>query len=407
MAGGDKTGRLATATLPGLEGLQAGLILSLFAYQSLQVSDSFGRFFATPVWLLPYLLVPALSALAGQFAVRQLERRGLPGFLRWLAVRLVPALLVATVVSALLIGPLVSFRPLRAYLADRELWSYFLNLVFWPRFTLPGVFVFNNVPLIVNDIFWALPAIPLAVLGLCATAIRPGHAASVLIVLLAVAGGVALSFELFGVSATASVKPLGVIVGFLLGALGQVWRRILPGGLTSTAIAACGVAVIAVFSPRAWGSSAAFNALVAVPISYIVISLAAMPLPAPRFGQRYLRGLLLLGFPVQQACIAIGSVQQDFVTNLAISLPVTFILAALSWHLVEARLAALLDSAAVGEGEDGLAAVRAGRPMSVARARHMLISNLPMLAFWLLFFVVALAVMAMIIFASQPDRGGI
>jgi len=138
MAEGDKTGRLPTATLPGLECLQAGLILSLFAYQSLQVSASFGRFFATPVWLLPYLLVPALSALAGHVAGRQLERRGLPGFLRWLAVRLGPALLVATVVSALVIGPLVSFRPLRAYLADRELWSYFSTWCSGRALPFPG-----------------------------------------------------------------------------------------------------------------------------------------------------------------------------------------------------------------------------------------------------------------------------
>lgn len=432
MAGGDTTRRLPAHArpapadpapvlretplppppLPGAQSLQAALILSLFAYQSLQVSDSFGGWLATPIWLLPYVLIPGLAALAGQLAMRRLQAIGLARFLLWLAVRLGAALLVAIIVAALVIGPLVSIRSLRAYVTDPELWTYFLNLLFWPQFSLPGVFIFNNVPVIVNDIFWALPAIPVAVAGLCTTAIRPGRAATALIALLALAGGAALALQLLGVGASAVgaaaiVKPLGVVVGFLLGALGEVWRRAVPASLAGTGVAIGLLLAIAFFNQRAWGNSAAFNALVAVPASYVVISLAARPLPAPGFGQRYLCGLLLLGFPVQQASIALGSVRQGFVVNLAISLPVTLLLAALSWHLVEARLAARVGGAALGADIDGWAPAGSGRPLSLARVRRQLVSNLPMIAVWTLFFLLAIGVMAMIIFASQPDRGGI
>ena len=407
MGGADKTVRLPASPLPGVPGLQAALILTLFAFQSLQVSASYGRFFAKPVWLIPYVVVPGLAALAGQVAMRQLEQGSVRAFLRWLTARLGPALLLAVVVAALAIGPLVTLRPMRAYFTDPELWSYFLNLLFWPQFTLPGVFGFNNVPLIVNDILWVLPAIPLVVLGLCATALRPGRAVIILLVLFVLAGGAALALELSGAGNAGMVRPVGAVVGFLAGALGQAWRGPRLPRLPAIAIAAGLIVATAFFNQRGWGNSPGFNALIALPAGYIAVSLSALPLPRLPFGQHYLGGLLLLGFPVQQACIALGSAGQGFVINMMISLPVTLLIAVLSWHLFERRLAGLVDKAAPGVADDDWGYPGAGRPMSLARARRLLMTNLPMIGLWLLFIGFALAVMAMVIFASQPDRGGI
>jgi peptidoglycan/LPS O-acetylase OafA/YrhL len=50
----------------------------------------------------------------------------------------------------------------------------------------------------------------------------------------------------------------------------------------------------------------------------------------------YSYGIFLFGFPVQQAVTQLlGSSGQNWATNIALSLPVTLLLAVLSWHLVE------------------------------------------------------------------------
>lgn len=409
MSGGNSERRLPAQPLPGVQSLQTGLILALFTFHSLQVSSSFGRWFASPVWLLPHVLVIGLAALAGLLVMRRLRAQGVAASLRWLGVRLFGSLFVAVIVAALGIGPLVSTQSLRAYAGEPELWAYFLNLLFWPHFTLPGVFVFNNVPLIVNEIFWALPAIPLAVAGLCAAGSRARRTGAMLLLLLGVAGGAALALDLLGGASAALVRPLGVITGCLVGALGCLWQKRLPWHLAVAGTAAIALVGLAMFGQRAWSSSAVFHALLAVPVGYIVITLAALPLPRPGLGQQYLIGLLLIGFPVQQAAVALGSDQQSFVVNLAVSLPVALLLAVLSWHLIEARLAARAGLAGETGSDlaDGDGRRRTERPMSLARARRRLRDKLPEITLWLLFFGAALAIMTMVIFASQPDHGGI
>ena len=97
------------------------------------------------------LIVPMFFSLSGFLIAGSLERsRTLISFLGLRAIRLVPALLVETVLSAIVIGLLFSYLPYRQYLVDSEFSRYFLNVIGDIHYNLPGVFEHNPFPRIVN-----------------------------------------------------------------------------------------------------------------------------------------------------------------------------------------------------------------------------------------------------------------
>jgi peptidoglycan/LPS O-acetylase OafA/YrhL len=119
----------------------------------------------SPGLLLVELSRPALFSLVGLFFA-------LSGFLVFAsaarspniktffgnrAPRLLPALSVEVALSALILGPLVTELPLRAYFSDPQFFRYFGNIVGEVTFTLPGVFLHNPWPDLVNANLWTLP----------------------------------------------------------------------------------------------------------------------------------------------------------------------------------------------------------------------------------------------------------
>lgn len=119
----------------------------------------------SPGLLLVELSRPALFSLVGLFFA-------LSGFLVFAsaarapdirtffgnrALRLLPALSVEVALSALILGPLVTELPLRAYFSDPQFFRYFGNIIGEVTFTLPGVFLHNPWPDLVNANLWTLP----------------------------------------------------------------------------------------------------------------------------------------------------------------------------------------------------------------------------------------------------------
>ncbi len=388
--------------MPGAAMLRVALVIGLFLHHSGEVSNSFGRL-AGVAWLLPHVLMAGLFALAGLLAMQSLQAHGVRGFLRRRAARLAPLLLVAVMLPALVLGPIVSVRPLQAYFGDSELWSYFLNLVFWPEFTLPGVFLRNPVARIVNEIMWTLPVALASALALCATAVRPQHAVLVLSALLAGLAAVAVGAGTLALDVAVTNRAIGAATAFMLGALAHPLRRRLPRAVIGTGVAAIAIAGVALLGQRSWLAVPSFHALLALPIACGTVVAAGLSLPASRLVsglQRYAGGLFMLGWPLQQSVIALGSADQGFVANLVFSLPASLAFAALSWHFLEQRTMAL---AAGGD----VAVAGAAPVLSMAQVRRQLVARLPELGLWMVFLVLAFGVMALTVFAFQPDRGGI
>jgi peptidoglycan/LPS O-acetylase OafA/YrhL len=93
-------------------------------------------------------------------------------FLAKRALRIVPGLAVNLLFCVFVVGALWTMLPLVQYVGHPDTWRYLGdNLVFAPRFALPGVFEQALHPYAVNGSLWTLPFEVLAYLALAASAI--------------------------------------------------------------------------------------------------------------------------------------------------------------------------------------------------------------------------------------------
>lgn len=105
-----------------------------------------------------YALVGMFFALSGFLVAGSAFRNPRVGvFFANRALRIIPALSVEVFLSALLLGPLVTNLPLPAYFTDWQFFRYFGNIIGDVTFELPGVFLANPWPKMVNANLWTLP----------------------------------------------------------------------------------------------------------------------------------------------------------------------------------------------------------------------------------------------------------
>jgi peptidoglycan/LPS O-acetylase OafA/YrhL len=272
-----------------------------------------------------YLLLGswASSPRLGQFALKR-------------ALRIMPALVVAVLGGALLVGPLFSTLPLGDYLAAPQTRDYVLwnVLLYKSQYLLPGVFTHQPSPA-VNGSIWTLcyevtlyTLIPL--LGLLLLRRHRGLGA------LAVLGVAVLPWDHLP-AAVPGLEGLntGILATFaryfLVGALLFAFRDRVP--LRWPAAVGVGLALVLSLG-HWWGAWVSYAAL-----PYLVVYLARLDV-APlrgRFRRRDLSyGLYVWAFPVEQGIISVAGGRISPLTLCAVALPVTGLLAIVSWHFVEA-----------------------------------------------------------------------
>ena len=141
------------------------------------------------------------------------------------------------------------------------------------------------------------------------------------------------------------------------------------------------------------------------PLAYLAVAVATawLPVPWPLRRLNYATVIVLYAYPVEQACIALGGVDQPLWATILYALPVTLLLAAASWHLVERPLLRRLREAPV-VWVGGTAPLPLTRPIGwyAGRVRQAI----PMLLLVLAYAAATLAVMAMTMFALQRDQPG-
>jgi peptidoglycan/LPS O-acetylase OafA/YrhL len=324
----------------GFDYLRIGLSVSVVLWHSFGLS--YGRDFTSGLAQSPFrgvviLILPMFFALSGFLVAGSLLRcKTLLSFLGLRAIRIVPALVVETLISAYLVGAIFTTLPLTSYFSHAEFYRYMLNIVGIVQFTLPGVFVANPFSNIVNGQLWTVPYELECYIALSIFAII-GLTKRRYLILVGLAGLMVLvallqlrSLYLHGVEPVhAAVTGRQLIIAFIAGVAGFFYRDRIPYhpiiGLSSLCLAY----LTFVFAPWA-------DLIGVVFASYFTIWLGSMN-PKKIFilnGADYSYGIFLYGFVIQQAVKSVFP-ELNWLGNFALSLLVVSVAAALSWHFIE------------------------------------------------------------------------
>lgn len=325
---------------PGFDALRVYLSISVLAWHSLAVCG----IDIMPIWRAPYgrwfvAMVPTFFCLSGFLVMGSAARvRSLRHYLANRFLRIFPALAVELTLSALVLGPLVTALPLRDYFASPELYSYFGSLVGRVQFDLPGVFLANPVPNVVNGNLWTVPPEILCYLWMAAMIAMMLSSGRIAVTICA-ASVLALNFaqdarEHFGLI-EGNMPGRDLVECFALGAALYMWRDALPYRWPLFALAA--LVAFALLPLPGW------QHIAIAALAYCTAFLGCTPLPRGRLfaSGDYSYGIYLFGRPIQQTIVALFPGGRYVIVNFPVSLALTIVVAALSWHLVEKRALAL------------------------------------------------------------------
>lgn len=327
---------------PGFDQMRIALALSIFTWHCFSISygqDYAAKLNPVPVPLYLQSLLPMFFGLSGFLVMGSALRTGeVKTFIVLRLLRIVPALFTEVFVSALILGPLLTVLPLNVYFTSHMFWEYLGSLIGRVRFWLPGVFLDNPSPQVVNFALWTVgPEILCYVI--MALLMLTGIFRSIrgmLVVTLAYAA-VAWAGGLFYAKLTSGdVMPSRLLIfGFLAGNLVYLGRHRLPFSLPLAGLSyVAGLTLIYLAQSRDIGALLyVATPLLVYPVA--LLGLARIP-PLPFFHRGdYSYGIYLFGFPVQQSVTHFLPDHRDWYINLAIALPITLLLAVTSWTFIE------------------------------------------------------------------------
>ena len=249
------------------------------------------------------------------------------------ALRLLPGLAVVGLATAFVLGPLVTSVSLRTYFSSWETWAYPFRITLLVPFGagLPGLFEDNEYAGAVNGPLWSLPVEVLAYAGLAALGVTGLLRRRRLLVVLSVLG---LAWAAVWTSVTSdSVGATYVVAAFALGATAYSFKEHLVLAWP-VALATLVICFFAGFGPG--------------PLRVVVWTVGAVYLcywfayALPPLGRRLTRlgdasyGVYIWAWPVQQTTIELLGGHPSPWVVIAVTTPIVWVLAQLSWHVVEA-----------------------------------------------------------------------
>lgn len=283
-------------------------------------------------------VLPMFFALSGFLVAGSLQRSAtIYEFVVLRVLRIVPALAVEILLSALIIGPLLTAAPLAQYFSDAKFWTYLLNIFGLISYELPGLFVDNPRPNVVNLSLWTVPAelwcyiylVGLAVLGI----VRRKHLFVAGALLLPVAFTVRIL--LTGNFLASHALPPGyfLIVCFMTGVACHLMRDWLP---LNPILLLFSIATAALLL----GSSSLIY-LAAAPLTYVTVYIGLLNPPKTLLlSGDYSYGIYLFAFPIQQAFVQLFPPFRQPVAVFLFAALVSFAYAIFSWHCVEKQVLA-------------------------------------------------------------------
>jgi peptidoglycan/LPS O-acetylase OafA/YrhL len=293
-------------------------------------------FFEAPFALPLKFVLPAFFTLSGFLVAGSMQRcRTLLSFLGLRFLRIYPALIVEVILSALLIGPLVTEVSLRDYFSSPTFFRYLLNVTGHISYYLPGVFLDNPKPEMVNWQLWTVPwelicYISITIMILFGIKKHPKRAIAL----------AAVIFLIALIRQSRSVDGLGVLHGhawghvlvayFASGVLAFLFKEKLPHNLALFSVAMVSSLVSFGFLPA--------GHLVGIPpLVYCVVYLGVcnpkQVLPATVIDSSY--GMYLYGYVLQQLIALEAPWSRTIYWNFLLAVPLSLLIGLASWHLIE------------------------------------------------------------------------
>lgn len=251
--------------------------------------------------------------------------------------RIVPALAFVVLLSTFVLGPLVTTLSLHDYLVHPATLRYLGNIVFHASFALPGVFVDIPLPNAVNGSLWTLPVEVTMYAATPFLAFASRRSASLIILLLVIAGGFGMHFFLghptpFVVYGTelwtnSSLFPF-FVAGAAIAALRLESRLNWRVGIGALLLLDFAGPILGVWQ----------HALMFLVLPYVVIAVGQSRWPvfsnAGRWGD-FSYGIYLWAFPIQQFIVYLAGPNYAGWRNVMLATPLVVGMAVISWYLIE------------------------------------------------------------------------
>jgi peptidoglycan/LPS O-acetylase OafA/YrhL len=283
---------------------------------------------------IKFMLVPMFFALSGFLVTGSAFRtNSLRSFLVFRTLRILPALSVEVTLSAIILGPLLTTEILSNYFTGADFYRYFGNIFGFVHFELPGLFLSNPVPRIVNINLWTLPGEFYCYL-LTAAVMATGffthrRVFTGLFLAATVCWMAAHAQDGFATGRIATTDTL--IYYFFCGCFLFHWRDYVP-------ISPVLFALSAIASYLFYTNGISFLAPLFLTYVVVFVGMLALPrLPLLQTGD-YSYGIYLYGFPIAQALVLVSpSLRGQGWLVALLAIPATLLFAAASWHLIEKR----------------------------------------------------------------------
>jgi peptidoglycan/LPS O-acetylase OafA/YrhL len=285
-------------------------------------------------WSIGYAAVSGFFILSGFLIAGSLEHRAnLASYSVSRALRIFPALIVLAIASVLVIGPLVTTASVQDYWASPQTWLYPINvMLFLDTSQGPlGVFGNNPAPGEFSATLWTLRYEVLAYTGaaiLFFTGIARGWRMHLFLLVAATAGHLAVA-NYWPESPAIIALTLRLGAAFLLGMLIYSARHEIPL-----------LPIMALFALPVWyllGSSPLAETFLNLALASILFWLAFSKFGGlPTFSRMpdWSYGIYIWHYPIFQILWATAVARSELLL-VAFGVPLTLLVAALSWHLIE------------------------------------------------------------------------
>lgn len=292
------------------------------------------RFLSTPWRPVVAVIVPSFFALSGFLVAGSLFRNSVFNFVGLRVIRIVPALAVETLLSAFILGPLLTTVPLSVYFTSPAFFKYLCNIVGWIHFQLPGLFLTNPVPNVVNGQLWTVPWELWCYASLTAAALLRFVRVRALFLGATILGTIGLfALEVFvwrsGINQENGVAPPALLMAFLSAVAIYLYRDRLPW---SGRLFGVSVAVLLAVMVIPGG-----DYLIGFPVAYATIYLGLMNPSKIRLlqGADYSYGLYIYHYVIQQSFVFLLPAAREWYLVFPASFVLGSVFAGFSWTLVE------------------------------------------------------------------------